>query len=590
MQNHTTIFSRPEFAESWCRSFDGCMPLAVEVHGSGPKRMMYMVKQFARYGTYRLSCGRSQDLWTSPGWTGELSRDTVQHILHQLIGARTRSLQWQVRFDHEPLAKILISSGLWHRLVPIRVVDTDREYERVFAQYSATTRNNVRKAIRRGAKVRDTSDVQDILAFHAIYTRHAQDRKWNFIFPAQLIMDLVKSPELASFKVVEHENVIIGGALFLRDGNSVYDLIGIGDSNHKELFPIYAVTDAGLQWACEIKAQFFNFGNWGDSKALGEFKSFWGTRIEANWVFGWEHPFWRRVNNLKSVVRALTPKWGTISTPQRISNSSNDGEKSTLPDYGLPWAQKATLGELRAVCDQNGTEAKNAVMHGAGLVGAKKALSLARERGIRRPVVLDFGCGTGRMIRFFSKHDCQVFGLDITYEMLRQAQRYGLPKGSWLSQFDGVSIPLVDRSVDIVWISAVLKYTLFPPGSPCIHGINQFEFSPGRRFVPSTAQVAREMHRVLKPGGIVANFEMWINESPDLFAPSFEMAGFITEQVNLLRRDDDCLNRFYARRNSALISPLLVSQIWSNMLYHFGDPRRPGFRDYFIVWRKPLSS
>ena len=26
-----------------------------------------------------------------------------------------------------------------------------------------------------------------------------------------------------------------------------------------------------------------------------------------------------------------------------------------------------------------------------------------------------------------------------------------------------------DASVDMVWISGVLKYTLFPPGTPCLH-------------------------------------------------------------------------------------------------------------------------
>ena len=309
MQNdHTTIFSTREFVESWCRAFDGCEPFAVEVHGSGPDRIMHMVKGTMRYGTYSLSCGQSQNLWTSPGWIGELSRATVQDILNQLIGIRTRSLLWQVRFDHEQLANMLLALGLRHRRIPIQVVETDRDYDQVFANYSATARKLVRRAIRNGVVVRNTCDVQDILAFQAIYFRHAQDNKWRFVFPAQLIMDLVKFPELAIFKVVEHEDVIIGGALFLRDGNSVYDLIGIGDTKkYKELFPVYAVTDAGIQWACEIGAQFFNLGNSGDRKMLAEFKSIWGARIETNWLLGWENPIWRRATKLKSVVRGLMP-------------------------------------------------------------------------------------------------------------------------------------------------------------------------------------------------------------------------------------------------------------------------------------------
>jgi ubiquinone/menaquinone biosynthesis C-methylase UbiE len=262
-----------------------------------------------------------------------------------------------------------------------------------------------------------------------------------------------------------------------------------------------------------------------------------------------------------------------------MSNTSEN------PLGSLPWSERASHGELSAVLDITATRAENIIMHGATLMGAHKVLSLTRKRGIDHPVVLDFGCGTGRMIRFFGERGCSIIGLDVTIEMLEAAKKHGLPKNSALAHFDGLSIPLKDCSVDIVWICAVLKYTLFPPGSRCLGGI----VSSGSHFVPTCAKIAKEMYRVLRPGGIVANYEMYIDEPPDVFRPSFEQAGFVTEQVKLLRRTNDRAMRFYKRFGSRLIPPLLVSRILVNLRYYFDDPSRAGFRDYLIVWRKPLE-
>jgi ubiquinone/menaquinone biosynthesis C-methylase UbiE len=246
------------------------------------------------------------------------------------------------------------------------------------------------------------------------------------------------------------------------------------------------------------------------------------------------------------------------------------------------------MGELRAVLDPNASEVTNTAMHGASLVGAKKALTLMRAQEFTSRTVLDFGCGTGRMLRFFAGQGCQVIGADVTFEMLEATKHYGLPSNCLLVLFDGVSLPLRDHSIDIIWVCSVLKYTLFPPGSLCVHGHLRSDL-PTSRFVPTCARVAKEMYRVLKPGGIVANYELWINEPPELFNLSFEQAGFLTEQVKLLRRNKDNLINFYKKPGARMIPPLFASTILANYRYYFDDPHRAGFRDYFIVWRKPFG-
>lgn len=464
--------------------------------------------------------------------------------------------------------------------IQIHVLKIDRAYCELVKHYNATTRNHVRKAARRGVLVRRTCDAPDIFAYHAIYSRHAMSNNWKFEYPTQMTVDLIKMSDKARFMVAEHEEKIIGGALFLRDGNSVYYLHGVADRENTHLFPASAVLDAGIQWACESGAEFINLGNsntatGGIIHLLAAFKSSWGAHTEQNWQFKWENPIWTQAVRLKNIVRSGEPR--SPPTSRRKDDIVNS----------LSWSQRARLDELHAVCDADGTETKNIIMHGVTLEAGEKALSLMRKRKIGQPMVLDFGCGTGRMIRFFGERSCGVVGLDVTVEMLEAAKRHGLPKNSLLAHFDGRSFPVKDCSMDIIWVSGVLKYTLFPPGSRCLHGIALPE-SSNRRFIATCGEVAKEMYRVLRPGGIVANYEMWINEPPDVFRPNFEHAGFITEQVNLLRREYDYLERFYQKRSSFVIPALAASRMLAKFRYHFDDPWLAGFRDYFIVWRKPF--
>jgi hypothetical protein len=304
MQNdHTTIFSTAEFVNSWCRACSGYEPVEIQVSGSGPPRTMHMVKAPLRYASWTISGPRAHDLWTSPGWTGELSHFTVEHILDQLRGIRTRSLQWQVRFDHQPLADILSTLGLAHSRVQIHILKLDRDYGSIFERYSSTTRNHVRKATRRGVVVRSTCDANDILAYHAIYSKHAKNKNWAFEYPAQMTADLVRMSNNSCLKVAQCDDRIIGGAFFVRDGNSVYYLHGVADRDYSHLYPAVAVLDGGIQWASEIGAEFFNLGNSGIGSvntSLATFKSSWGAHIEQNWLFHWDNPLWKYVAKLRS--------------------------------------------------------------------------------------------------------------------------------------------------------------------------------------------------------------------------------------------------------------------------------------------------
>lgn len=253
---------------------------------------------------------------------------------------------------------------------------------------------------------------------------------------------------------------------------------------------------------------------------------------------------------------------------------------------GPGWSARAGSGELRAVFSPNGTPGRNLFLHEVSLYAARRALALAPAPG----VLLDFGCGTGRMLRFFAAHGWKVIGTEITPEMLDEARRIGLPPGTEVHLTDGIRIPCPDASVDMIWVCGVLKYALFEPGASCRGGALP-EGAPSVPFQPVADQIAREMFRVLKPGGRVVNHEVYVDAPPEAFRRDFEAAGFVTEQVRMLQRH---FEPFMSRLQAPGTPPWLVraaARLFAARRFHFDDPGRPSeaMRDYFIVWTRPRT-
>lgn len=97
-------------------------------------------------------------------------------------------------------------------------------------------------------------------------------------------------------------------------------------------------------------------------------------------------------------------------------------------------------------------------------------------------VVLDIGCGVGRLTRVLAGRAARVIGLDVSPEMIAQAKAHhaALQNVDWITG-DGTTLrPLEDASVDV-----------------CISHV-VFQHLPHATI---TLGYVREMGRVLKPGG-----------------------------------------------------------------------------------------
>ena len=69
--------------------------------------------------------------------------------------------------------------------------------------------------------------------------------------------------------------------------------------------------------------------------------------------------------------------------------------------------------------------------------------------------VLDIGCGTGAHLRIYQKAGCDVFGIDMSPSMLKQARKR-LGRSGFLCLANAAKAPMVKRSFDLVLISFVL--------------------------------------------------------------------------------------------------------------------------------------
>jgi ubiquinone/menaquinone biosynthesis C-methylase UbiE len=241
-------------------------------------------------------------------------------------------------------------------------------------------------------------------------------------------------------------------------------------------------------------------------------------------------------------------------------------ELSRFQTTGKSWSERANLEELDAVLTASGNHRRNLLIHHTHLFAGRRALRLIPRCGD----IVDFGCGTGRFLRFFAPHCRSVTGTEVTPEMVEKAASLGLPSNCRVTLTDGVQIPVAPESIDLIWVCAVLRYSLNVPD-------------------PVYDRIAREMHRVLKPGGRVVNVEMYVDQPTTEFTRDFELAGFRTAARRIVNRHGGRVQRFLqSRRFPAQLLPA-AARLVAMGHYHFDavDCNRPGLRDYLFIWEKP---
>ncbi len=133
--------------------------------------------------------------------------------------------------------------------------------------------------------------------------------------------------------------------------------------------------------------------------------------------------------------------------------------------------------------------------------GRAATLELARAAGLDATQhVLDVGSGVGGTSRCLAKEfGCRVTGIDLTDEYCRAAAmlsaKTGLSHLVDYRQGDATKLPFDDQAFDVVWTEHVAMN------------------------IPDKTRLYKEMHRVLKPGGTLAIYDVLAGPSGPVLFP-----------------------------------------------------------------------
>jgi cyclopropane fatty-acyl-phospholipid synthase-like methyltransferase len=119
----------------------------------------------------------------------------------------------------------------------------------------------------------------------------------------------------------------------------------------------------------------------------------------------------------------------------------------------VDWGKRAQKGFLRSGIDPADRKGyKNYYIDLLQKMALEEVLKLKGDE-----LVLDFGCGSGRIAYWIAPRVKKVVGLEVTPEMIDLAGRYRTAKNVEFMLYDGVHFPVFSYPFDLILSAGVLQ-------------------------------------------------------------------------------------------------------------------------------------
>jgi hypothetical protein len=239
-----------------------------------------------------------------PVGNGEMER-TVREILNSLRKAHTLSFTWNVRFDDKELEECLRQHNLSETQTTTHVLRLLADYPSTFSKFNATIRNQIRRAERDGVTVRRATTPELVSAYHQLHLELVEEKgAFNIVYPEKLFQELVRLEQDVWLLLAEFQGQVIGGAVFLRDGDSLLYWHSSARRAFSKQFPACALLNRAIQLGHELNLRTVNFGASAGKPSLEQFKSFWAAEPQTCYRFSWTNRFWKFTHRLTRKIYA----------------------------------------------------------------------------------------------------------------------------------------------------------------------------------------------------------------------------------------------------------------------------------------------
>jgi hypothetical protein len=156
------------------------------------------------------------------------------------------------------------NKGTWSSLI----INLNTENKKIQAGYSKNLKRNIKKAIQLGIYVRELNNPKDIKNLGAVFDKLYKWRKvksqWNDS-PATFLL-WFESEELKKkiiwFGVYNSNNEMLGGVMFVNQGDTIFYQIGASDPEQRNLPILHLCFHHVILYAKENHFSFFDFGGY----------------------------------------------------------------------------------------------------------------------------------------------------------------------------------------------------------------------------------------------------------------------------------------------------------------------------------------